>query len=390
VRVLYHSAPINRESFETVQPIRTIDSVPFWNVALALMVTSTLTIWIRDPLAEWSFEFATLILAAAACLVRPLPHVNIHGAAIAVIAFWGLAQLSLGSTVYRYATWTASTHYAALAALTLLAPGGRAAKKCLRIFAWFGFLVAVISVLAYYTSPGKVLWIFPNPYPNAWGPFLNRDSFAQFLELALPVALWLAFTRDPVYAWMAAAMFAAGIASASRAGAALLLIESVAILLCARPPRRILARFLFAAIALVAIAGAGQLASRLRDPDPLRYRREMAESALAMIRERPWTGFGLGTFAAVYPRFARFDAGLTVDHAHNDWLEWTSEGGVGFAAAWVVLAIVTLRRARNRLWTIGTLAVMVHAAVDYPFARSGISGWIFFLIGMREVGASPH
>jgi O-antigen ligase len=274
--------------------------------------------------------------------------------------------------------------------VAFLAPGGRAARKCLRIFAWFAFLVAVISVLAYYTSPAKVLWIFPNAYPDSWGPFLNRDNFAQFLELALPVALWLAFTRDLVYAWMAAAMLAAGIASASRAGAALLLIESLTMLLCARPPRRILARFLLAATALMAIAGASQLASRLRDPDPLRYRREMAESTLAMIRERPWTGFGLGAFPVVYPRFARFDAGLAVDHAHDDWLEWTSEGGVGFEAAWVVLAIVTLRRARNRLWTIGILAVMVHALVDYPFARSGISGWIFFLIGMREVGASAH
>jgi O-antigen polymerase len=223
-----------------------------------------------------------------------------------------------------------------------------------------------------------------------WGPFLNRNNFAAFLELALPVALWLALTRDQYYVWIAAAMLAAGMASASRAGAVLLLVESVAVFALRPDWRKTMARFAAAAAVLIAVAGAGRLERRIFEPDPMRYRREMARSAVAMVRERPWTGFGLGTFATVYPQYADFDAGALVDHAHNDWLEWTSEGGLGFGAAWAILGVAMLRRARRSIWLIGVPVVMIHALVDYPFARFGVSAWTFLLIGMRELDRDPH
>ena len=152
-----------------------------------------------------------------------------------------------------------------------------------------------------------------------------------------------------------------------------------------------------ASLAFIAIAGASQLWSRLRAPDPFEYRREFARSTLAMIAERPWRGFGLGTFAAVYPAFAEFDPGAAVTHAHNDWLEWSSEGGVPFAAAWFLLAIALLRPAVRSVWGIGLIAVLLHALVDFPFARFGIGAWFFVLAGAlsvketarrREIGAA--
>ncbi len=50
-----------------------------------------------------------------------------------------------------------------------------------------------------------------------------------------------------------------------------------------------------------------------------KYRRDMFKSTAAMIAERPFSGYGLGTYATVYPRFARFESGASVDHANNDW-----------------------------------------------------------------------
>jgi len=46
----------------------------------------------------------------------------------------------------------------------------------------------------------------------------------------------------------------------------------------------------------------------------------MLQSTIAMAREKPWTGFGLGNFENVYPAYALFDDGAIVNHAHNDWL----------------------------------------------------------------------
>jgi hypothetical protein len=100
-----------------------------------------------------------------------------------------------------------------------------------------------------------------------------------------------------------------------------------------------------------------------------------------MALSRPWTGHGLGTFPHVYPEFAVFDAGARVEHAHNDWLEWFSEGGIAFAALWIFFGIFVARRALRSIWGVGILAVFVHALVDYPFARLGVAAWFFALCG---------
>jgi O-antigen ligase len=115
-----------------------------------------------------------------------------------------------------------------------------------------------------------------------------------------------------------------------------------------------------------------------------------------MIASRPWTGFGLGTFPAVYPAYAVFDVGQSVEHAHNDWLEWAAEGGIPFAVMWIALAIWSGRPAVRSVWGIGVLGCFLHGLVDYPFARFGVAAWIFLLLGMlaatdlREVRGRVH
>ena len=196
-------------------------------------------------------------------------------------------------------------------------------------------------------------------------------------------------------------------ASASRAGALLLVLEMMVLLVPAlwrlwhsrklragsRFPRRAAngpAGFLVAAVAAASLAGIGTLWGRLQLPDPLQFRREIADSTVAMIRERPLHGFGLGTFAQVYPGYATFDAGALVEHAHDDWLEWTAEGGIPFAVVWLLLASTLVRPALHSSWATGSqwamglLAIFLHALVDYPFAKFGLTAWIFALAGMLQ------
>ena len=272
----------------------------------------------------------------------------------------------------------------------------------LRALAWLGALIAVISVLAYFTSPGKILWMFDAQYPDIWGPFPSRNNFAQFLELAMPAALWLALSEasgSVLYLVFSAIMLAAGLASASRAGALILLLEAIAILWTrhrAAQARRTALILLVSTILFAAIPGVGTLVGRLESADPYQGRREIAHSSLSMIAARPAAGFGLGTFSTVYPAYAAFDAGKSVEHAHNDWLEWASEGGLGFALAWLGLAVWSVRPAWRAGWGIGVLGCFLHGLVDYPFARFGISAWAFILLGilarsdLREVRRRGH
>ncbi len=135
------------------------------------------------------------------------------------------------------------------------------------------------------------------------------------------------------------------------------------------------------------VAGAGTLAGRFAEKDPWRYRREMAASTVAMIAEHPWRGFGLGTYANVYPAYATFDIGGVVEHAHNQWLEWAAEGGIPFALAWLALALGVSGPAVRSVWAIGIVAAFLHALVDYPFARFGLTAWNFMLLG--AVSSAP-
>lgn len=373
---------------------------------LGLGAAATLTTWVRSPLLAWGYALGVFLLAGmwtARDVFTPRAlRVTVRGAALTAISLWGFvqlgfAQLGLGATVYRYATLDAAVRTAALGATAYAASralrSARLRLQFLTAFAWFGFAVSVAAVLAYFTSPGRVLWIFPSPYPDTWGPFLSRNDFAGFLELSFPVALWL-FLSDspargspripaPIPAPIPAWMLAAGLASASRAGAILLVLEAISIFAIAGR-RRALGKFAIAAAVFIAITGAGTLLGRLAGPDPLAYRREIARSTVQMIAVHPWRGFGVGTFAQVYPAYATFDAGAAVEHAHNDWLEWAAGGGVPYAAAWAALAVALCAPAVRSVWGLGIMAAFVHATVDYPFARFGLTAWTFALMGALE------
>jgi O-antigen ligase len=100
-----------------------------------------------------------------------------------------------------------------------------------------------------------------------------------------------------------------------------------------------------------------------------------------MARERPWIGFGLGSFQEVYPAYATFDIGLIVNHAHNDWAEWLAEGGVPFLLLLASVALWSVGPAFRSIWGLGLLSVFLHALVDYPMQRLGLAAWVFVMLG---------
>ena len=367
---------------------------------LALM--STVTIWSTDPLWTWGYEIAVFTLAGWECLKpRSVPTVFFP---IAAIGLWGFLQIAVGSTVYRSATVNASLQNLALAATSLGSfyalrdPSARAAF--LRYVGWIGLVVSVVGILAYWTSTGKILWILSAAYPDNFGVFPSRNNFAQFLEICFPVALHSAVKSvaeggKPNWsaAIAAAVMLGAGLASASRAGAVLLVAEAVVVLWLTKGRKHLLLpAFAVCAAAIAAVAGAGTLVHRFAEHDPLQVRREIYRSTGAMIAQHPFRGYGLGTYSTVYPEFAEFDNGAAIEHAHNDWLEWASEGGVFYAVMWDLIAIWAMGPALRSIWGIGIVAVFLHALVDYPFARLGVSAWVFLLLGAlaQEAEKTPR
>jgi O-antigen ligase len=145
-------------------------------------------------------------------------------------------------------------------------------------------------------------------------------------------------------------------------------------------------------VVLAGVVGWQVTLQKFREPEPYRVRRELLFSSLAMTADRPWTGFGLGTWPAVYPAYARFDNGLAANHAHNDWAEWAAEGGLPFVALLAMLAIWSIRPALDSLWGLGVPAVFAHSLVDYPLREPALAVLLFLMLGAlagRAAGRTP-
>jgi O-antigen ligase len=259
-------------------------------------------------------------------------------------------------------------------------------------------------VVQYFGGDGKIFWLFPTNDAPVLGPFVNRDQYAAFIELVLPLALVQALSggsRATLFAAISAAMYASVIAGASRAGALLATAEVVLVPLALWVKRRAVVEKRFEkrfdnrldnpragaigvwllALVFVAVVGWGVLWNRFQDPDPFQGRREILSDTVATIHAQPWTGFGLGTFRTTYPAFASVDFGAVVQHAHNDWAEWAADGGIPFCLLLLSIAIWSVPRAFRTVWGIGIVTVFVHSTVDFPLQKPVLELWLFALLG---------
>lgn len=385
--------------------------------ALALLLFyGVLTLWVRERWALSVLQAGAFLLgmvwtAGWACGKLPFRGsyllLPFTGAVV-----WGLLQLLLRTTVYRFDTWEAVLFWGTILVLVFLSlqilREDAVRRAFLRALFYFGFAMSVLATTQYFTSGGKVFWLFPSGYPDALGPFVYRNNYAAFIELLLPLAILEALRdrqRAIPHSIMAGVMYASVIASASRAGAVLATFEVLVVLALALRKRLISRRrlgvamiwILASAAIFTSVVGWRVLLDRLKQPDPFVHRREMLQSSLAMARERPWVGFGLGSFQEVYPAYATFDIGLIVNHAHNDWAEWLAEGGVPFLLLLASVALWSARPAFRSIWGLGLLSVFLHALVDYPMQRLGLAAWVFVLLGTlaaaerdRRRATAPH
>jgi len=373
----------------------------------ALLFFGLLTLWVpaRWPLSLFQAGMFALALSYALRIARSsapfftgFPALPLAGAVL-----WALLQLAAGATVYRHATFEALLHWATALVVYLLvrqlleAPPAR--HRFLRALLYFAFALSVLASLQLFSSQGKVFWIFPMPYAPPLATFQYRNDYSAFIELLLPVALFEALAdrrRALFFTAIAGAMYASVIAGASRAGSILVTLEIVLVLIVALArrdfpaprARSALAQVAVFAAIFTAVVGWQYLWGRFLVPDPYVARRELLLSSLAMVRDRPLLGHGLGAWPDSYPAYALFDTGAYANHAHNDWAEWAAEGGLPFLVLILSLALWSLRPALRSLWGLGIPVFFLHCWVDYPTRRLPIAAILFVLIA--ALAASRH
>ena len=376
-----------------------------WGVA-ALVVAGVFTAWMNS--AAEHFLYASALIMGAVWLVYSATvagGLRFHWLALVPVgcATWAGAQVAGGWTVSSYETWNAASGWLALAAVFSLAYAGfqdqQRREACLSGIVWFGGAYALLGLLSWYTGDGSILWFFQSGYTNeVAATFGNRDQFAVLIEILFPFALAMVLSRPKLAipaAVCAGVMFASVVASASRAGVAIVTVEALVFVAAACSQRR--ANYRAAALVVAAVVvwttvgGWSYVVERFSEGDPFAYRREMLIATIDMIRSRPLTGFGLGTWPAVYPQFAVFDPpGIYMNHAHNDWAEWAADGGVPMVTLLGVLAVAAVLLARRRLWAVGVSAAFAHALVDFPLHKAALACALMFVVGLAAASLSER
>jgi hypothetical protein len=379
------------------------------NAAILLALTaaySIVTAWIYDPWS-WSIAFASVFAITAAIAVRAFrSDFDLRTSWVLIplgaIALWGPAQLLAGVPQYRFETWWSTLAWAAGLAffwsgLQVFSPA-RLSDAFLLCAVIFGASIAMEAILQLFSGDIRIYGLVTlqnDVLPM--GSFRNRDHYCTLMELLLPLALWKGI-REPRRAWIsftaAGVMYASVIASASRAGSVIATLEVILLLVLAIVRKRggtgaRVGRMTVAIAVVVAIGGGvvgwTPVLDRFQVKDIFLFRREFLESTLRMIHDRPWFGFGLGSWPWVYPRYAIIDPVLFANHAHNDWAEWAADGGLPFALLIGLVALRAFWLALELPWGIGTFAAFTHATVDFPFARPPVLVAVLLVLAVMEL-----
>jgi len=381
----------------------------------ALLIFTTVTVFLKTAWALQSFQIGIFALVAVYLLA------GIRGAQdrlaggwtpwlVYLIPVWGLVQIAAHTTASSVETREAVLRWGSLAGVFYLSQvcgqSRSARRNLLSAFLVFATVMAVLCVTQLFTSKGQVLWFIPTGHATVYATFLNYNNYAQFVELALPIALWRALSegwRSWWYALSGGFLYASAIGSASRTGTVLCTLELLAMLVIAlvklrdpvngRAPRAIIA-----ILAMVPILAAGftlavgweRVWERFQESAPYAMRQDYLVAAVDMARQRPLTGNGLGTFPEVYQRYAVKDFPFYANHAHNDWAEFAADGGFPFLLLVFVPFAAMTREAIRHPWGLGLISVMLHACVDYPFPRPAVSGWMFLVLALLYMTRLPE
>ena len=213
-------------------------------------------------------------------------------------------------------------------------------------------------------------WLLPGPRLRMFGTLGNPDFCAAWLVPSFCAALpW----RDR-----------RGLVLAALQGVALACIGSFATVLALLAAALLLARPRLALGA--AAAGALCLAAAGRDPvRALEGRLYLHRICAPHLLDAPLPGLGKGSVRALWPRWEadRWASGAepetarrfaaAQDHVHDDWLERALEDGWPSALVLLLLAALSIRRARARpefaAAGAGLAALAARALVDFPLAR---------------------
>lgn len=356
------------------------------------------------------------------------------------------AQQSFSLSIEPQRTWLALAFFGSFALLTAGAARMLTRESARRLAAGLTILGAVMAIggiVQRATFNGQLYGVWPLVQGGTpFGPFINRNHFAGWMLLVLPLAIGLLasmvvrampgaaadlrsrvlwFATDAankviLTAFVVAAMTLALTLTLSRSGIASIAIAmifaSAAMMRRHGGPRRFVtpAFILTAAAIAFAAVGVDRIASRfaVAGSIDLEGRRAIWLDAWRMLNDFWLTGSGLNTFGVAALFYQVRLKGSHMQEAHNDYLQLATEGGllVGLPVAIAIAAAIIAIRRRLRadegsIWWIrigaisGLLAIAAQSLVEFSLQIPANAALFAVVLGIalhdsaRSAGGRP-
>jgi len=329
-----------------------------------------------------------------------------------------------GLTAYRYVTGSRFLLYCAYGMVVFVMAQalrrGSQARQLAIIATIYGSAVALFALVQGAASNGRIYWIRSTD-SGGWiyGPYVNHNHYAGLMEMLIPIPLVYFLTsfasgNRKLLAGLAVVLMSCTIfLSGSRGGMIAFVCEIAFLVVVTRAKEQRRRTALLAGLALVVSAmlvywmEGREFAQRVMSIHSETHferaggtRISILKDGMHMFAKRPIVGWGFGTFSVIYPQFRSFYSGLSIDHAHNDYLQWLVETGLlGFAiVGWFLLGLFRAALSKIDDWAanasaaatlaalLGCVGILVHSFFDFNL-QIPANATLFFVLA--SLAAAP-
>jgi O-antigen ligase len=404
-------------------PAYTAMEVALFLLTLVVLVRQTIDGRIDLPHPHWILPFLCLVLLQTIPLpVRVVswlsPNRLLPGLQATLTlgaAHWATLSLYPHDTLLGFFKLLAYLAAFVLAAYAFEAKEGKNVLTTGLIV--LGSLEAAYGMVQYLTGYQKIFGFTKQFYTDeATGTYINHNHFAGFLELVIPFAAMMVFYNlQPMsaygvperrlrggrysrslhpqvlfYVFIVVLLLIAVVFSRSRMGifsvlASLVLMAFLGRLGGGRRAWMVITLLVIACSMTYAVwIGIDPVISRFEALKPSALEEPSGRAAIwkqasGIIRDHPTVGTGLGTFVVAFRRYQTTSLDLLIDHAHNDYLEMTTDTGIlGAALLFIpiigllfkmILAYLKARNPYRRSVLLacigGSAALLIHSVTDF-------------------------
>jgi O-antigen ligase len=305
-------------------------------------------------------------------------------------------------------------------------------RKTASLVVFLGSAIALLAVIQNVGSPHRIYWLRDVPAnSNPFGPWINPNQFAGYMELVSPLAFGLFLFYRPrvrgnesfrekfvtfftvprvhlyLFLWTGAVLMILSVfISLCRGGILSIIAGGLVFFFLFKKKFPAKSGFIFwilLAAVFLAISWFGWdivLSEFNQKFDSAGHLREgrlgLWKDTLGIIKDFPLFGAGFGSFLLLYPLYKTLPGNLIYDHAHNDYLELLTDGGTVslLLAGWFVASILLhgwkmIRKRRDRYAIFlgmgaisGVISLLVHSMTDFNLHNGAVGFYFFFLLGV--------